>query len=359
MKKLLGVIFALVLSLTAFAACGGDKSQTFTMYVPDGAPLLAVAKLAAEDGGVGFGLGKTKDKIKSEIVTGAQIGPALFAKTPDFALAPINVCATAYNKTGGEYVLCGVSVWGLNHIVSKNENVRGLSDLVGETIYAFQESGTPGITLKTLIKAFDLEYKILTEDDKTPAADKINIMFLAQPADVRNALTVGIGGVKATHGVLSEPLVTAIKTVKDPQNEAEKLINSSLDTQKLWTEKFGKSYPQVGLLVRKSLCSDRYDDVNNFIDYLENISVFVRENPAEIAELATVTLESTGLPAAKVCENFIASESGQAAFAFGKTTDAAIKESVENYLDKLTKETGDLSIVGGKLPTAEFYLAAK
>ncbi len=340
MKKILCLLFALVLPLSVFAACK-EKSdaEVFTMYVPDGAPLLSVATVA--DGGAAFG----SDRVNVQMVTGTQVAPALLAKTPDIALAPINACATAFNKTDGDYVLCGVSVWGLNFIVSKDENKTALNDFVGETIYAFQETGTPGITLKALIKMFGLEYKVITADDKSADPAKINIMFLPDASKVRDALLGTLAEVDgAKHGVLSEPVVTAMQAA----------VKSTVSTQELWEEKTGASYPQVGLVVRKSLAENRKDDVTAFVNYLAEQAEYICENPAEAATIVKDKLESTALPAATVCQNFIASERGQAAFAFGKTSE--VKTAVKNYLEKLAEVQG-LSIVGGAQPADGFYFA--
>ena len=336
-RKLLTLILALVLPFSVFAGCK-DKETTYTMYVPDGAPLLAVANIVHSGAELGSG------KVSGTIVTGAQIGPALIAKTPDIALAPINVCAQAYNNTDGEYVLCGVAVWGLNFIVSKDEGKTSLSDFVGETIYAFQEAGTPGLTLKALIGTYGLEINVLAENG-APVADKINILFLPQPADVRTALTAGYNGVEADkirHGLLSEPLVTAMQSI----------AKSTVDTQKLWQDKSGGSYPQVGLVIKKSIIEKDKEGVDKFVDYVLSQSQYLRENPAEIATLAKVTLESDGLPAVGVCESFISSDRGKAAFDFGKIESS--KSAVEAYIAKLVEM--EPKVVGGKAPDSGFYL---
>lgn len=339
MKKLLSLLFALILPLSVFAACDVKKAEqkTYTMYVPDGAPLLSVVTVA--DGGASFGT----VKVKTEIVTGAQIAPLLLAKTPDMALAPINVCATAFNKTDGEYILCGVSVWGLNYIVSKDENKTSLSDFVGETIYAFQETGTPGITLKALLSMYEVDYEKIT-DASQAKTDKVNIVFLSDPSKVRDALQGNLAEASgAKHGVLSEPVVTAMQAA----------VKSTISTQELWEEKTDTSYPQVGLVIRKSLAENK-DATKAFVDYLSEQAKYVRENPAEAATTAIDKLGSTGLPGAKVCENFIASDRGQAAFSFGKMSDC--KTAVKNYLQKLV-EVQNAQIVGGSLPSDNFYFA--
>lgn len=335
-RKLLGLILALVLPFSVFAGCK-DKETTYTMYVPDGAPLLAVATIAKDGAELG---GK---KVSVNKVTGTEILPDILAKKPDIALAPINVCAQGYNSIGGEYVLCGVAVWGLNFIVSKDEGKTSLADFKGETIYAFQEAGTPGLTLKALLEMYGVEYNVLADGD-SPESDKINILFLPQPADVRTALTAGYNNVVARHGLLSEPLVTAMTM--------QSVAKSTIDTQKLWKDITGGSYPQVGLIVRKSIIENDKEGVKEFVDYVLSQSQYVRENPAEIATIAKETLESSGLPAANVCENFIASERGQAAFSFGKIADC--KGAVEAYIAKLVEMKP--TVVGGKAPDEGFYL---
>ena len=96
-------------------------------------------------------------------------------------------------------------------------------------------------------------------------------------------------------------------------------------------------------------------DVEKFVNYVAEQSEYVKANPAEIATTAIDKLGSTGLPAAKVCENFIKSDRGQEAFAFGKMADS--KTAVSGYLAKLVEEVGNTSIVGGKLPDDGFYMA--
>jgi NitT/TauT family transport system substrate-binding protein len=349
MKRFVCSAFVVVMSAVlafGFSACGKTAGKSdVTFYVPDGAPLLSAAELLADENAVVAG-----HKLKVNVVSGANLGPVVIAGTPDVALAPINVCATGYNKNGGGYVLAGVSVWGLNHIVTNLADasaVTSLSDLIGEVIYAFQPAGTPGLTLKELLNLYSAPYTEFTADDKAVDPNKVNIEYLASAAVVRDAMLNGYEGETAAYykfGLLAEPAVSAVA--------AGGKIKRLFDVQELWSAKKGYGYPQVGVIIKRSLIESDAAFAAALVSRLAGASFYTRNFPSAAADAALNKLNSTELPAnAAVIEAFINGK-GQAAFNFTSAPQA--KTTVNEYLTAI--KALESNILGGDVPGDDFYL---
>ncbi|MDR1906503.1 MAG: ABC transporter substrate-binding protein [Clostridiales bacterium] len=307
-----------------------DKSVEISVYIPDGAPLLAIADMVRD----GEGAIDKNYSVGYEVVTGAQIAPLLQQGTPDIAFAPINVCAIAFNSN--DYVLAGVAVWGLNHIVTRENGITSLEQLKGQTIYAFQLAATPGITLKAVLTKNGIGY---IEDQETAPADKVNIVGLSDANIVAQAIKTGsIEGKEVKFALLPEPVMTAAV------NSSGGAVRHAFDIQELWGE---GSYPQVGVVVKKSLTESHKDFVDKFIARLDDSERFARENPNACATIAINAMQSAGLPSVAVVESFLAG-SGQSAFLFKSAQDA--KAAVKAYLAALTP-----NLIGGSQPGDAFY----
>ncbi len=349
MKKIICLVFALILAAPVFGCCSSD---TYSFYVPDGAPLLTVTKLMSEKrlkiGG---------KRVKMELVTGASISNSVKGKQPDIAIAPINVCA----QGEGTYVFAGTAVTGLSYIAARDYKGSGdgitLSNLIGadsdgkeDILYAFQKNGTPGITLRALLEEKNITYKELGSLSDYQAG-VVNIMYLNSPADVRNAMCLGLeGGPKIKYGLMTEPVITAVLA-----NSSYK-VSRVFDIQKEWSKEFEtESYPQAGVIVRKSIADSDPEFVSALYTALQNSVKWAKDYPALAGDKAKDEIGSNELPSAEIIKAFIEG-TGKDIITFKKSADC--KKEVNDYLKIVSGSNPALvgKTVKGDVPAESFYL---
>ncbi|MDR2822682.1 MAG: ABC transporter substrate-binding protein [Acholeplasmatales bacterium] len=345
MKKnvfLILVVFALI----GFISCTKEDKRTLNIKVvsPDGAPLLSLAKVWTDNETILDDYTVDYQKLSGADDLTAQ----LLSKEPDFAIAPINIAAKVYNDGLG-YLFAGVSIWGIMHIVS-NQNIQSLSELKGENVFAFAKAGTPGITIRSILSQNNIEF---TENiDGSKEAGKVNIIYLADAANVREAIIVGkLNNIDVKFALLPEPVATAIAgaTLSSPHGSYSAKIN--LETE--WKNKNnGSSYPQAGLIFHERLLKNDKAFVDKFIEAVKESTTWAFNNPEEAGNLAKNTLLSTGIPNGTVVKAAVLA--GRLNLSFLEAS--LSKESVNNYLTIIKNDNANsINLIGGKLPRDEFY----
>ena len=186
---------------------GSAGTGTISVLVPDGAPLIAAAYLFYTQPQI------AGRNVTYELTTGPLIASRLLAThRPDFALAPINLAAVNFNNTGN-YILAGIALWGLLHIVENTALTGGtqsLADLVGETIFAYQPDMSPGVVLESILINAGLTVNVITVGE-APRADAVNIVYLFDNSAARDALLGHIAAIgQARFALIAEPVATAL-----------------------------------------------------------------------------------------------------------------------------------------------------
>ena len=118
-KKLLAVVLA-VMTLAlggVFAACGNNKVEV-TVYAPDGAPALALARLMSQE--MTFG----KEAVDYNIVDATTIQTYVSGESPqaDIAVLPVNAAAKVLGD-GSVYQMLGVVTHGNLYALGKADSV--------------------------------------------------------------------------------------------------------------------------------------------------------------------------------------------------------------------------------------------
>ena len=348
MKKIVILVLCGVLSLGVLAACKSENVESgddvaISVMMVDGAPLLSMTYMMSDEfaGLDGYDISFTMTNDVDAIVA------ALLNGEPDFAIAPINVAAMM-NTNGSGYRLAAVTIWGIMQIVS-DQDVTSLEELKGETIVAFGRGGTPGITLRAVLRQKNIDFVEPDSADFTPDPDKVSIIYLTAASDVRDAIATGmvVGGKAVSFGLLAEPVATAITGFAN--NAGRPGFTARINLQTEWARNNnGEIYPQAALIFHERLLVDNAVFVNDFIVKVEQSSAYANDSPVEAGDLA-VSLGSIAIPNGTIVGN--AHSAGRLPLNFTLAADA--KSAIITYLQVLVEENANL--IGGRMPADSFY----
>lgn len=239
MKKLLALILSLISVFTfAFAVVGCTPATpsydgAVKIYMPDGAPALAFAKLMHDENKLG------KDDLTYTVVSANNIGGVVANGTATAALMPINA-ASKLCGTGDRYKILSVNTHGNLYVLSK-QTPDGIDSLKGKKVGVINLANVPGLTFKAILKKNEITY---TEDESAHTSTSVFLKNIeaGQVAALLNATD----NAKLDYVVAPEPQVSKLTT-------AAPVIKNVLSLQTLWGE---DSYPQAVLVVKNELAQD-------------------------------------------------------------------------------------------------------
>lgn len=142
-----------------------------SVYMPDGAPAMSMAKLMKED--------TVEDNIAYQVVDASTINTYVTGENPkaDLCVLPLNL-ASKLLGTGEAYKLVGAVTHGNLYMLSSDASTQytreNLADLVGKTVGVVQLQNVPGLTFKVILNECGIAWQELT-DGVSPAADKVNL----------------------------------------------------------------------------------------------------------------------------------------------------------------------------------------
>ena len=351
-KRFLTIIAAAALSISAVLGFGGcGRGGTIHIYVPDGPPLLAAARLFSERPEVEYE-GGTRN-VSYNLTTGQLIGSRLAGRFPDFALAPINLAVQNFNLNG-DYIFGGVALWGMLHIVentalSGDSPATSLGDLRGQVIYAYQPLMSPGIVLRTVLEGKELD---VVERTVGGAVDPnaVNITYLTDNAAARAALMGEIAAVgNARFALVADPVVSAL--IGMPAT-SERNFEIAFDMQDEWENIFGFNFPQVAIMVRERFARRNPALTAAVLNMIAGSIDYTRNNAGEAARIATDEINSAYLPPRQVVTNFINGR-GQEVFNFMSASDS--RTAVTSFLQTLYNTSP--AFIGGRMPVEGFFLS--
>ena len=128
-----------------------DTDASYEIYMPDGAPALAMAKLIKD----GAQFGRT---VNYTVVAAANIRYAVLQKKADAAIMPVTEASEAIGS-GEDYVMLGVVTHG-NIYVMSSEDISSLQDLCGKTIGVIGRGQVPALTFRYLLNKNGIEYQV-------------------------------------------------------------------------------------------------------------------------------------------------------------------------------------------------------
>ena len=257
MKKILGMIVSLVLCLfcgLSLFGCGGNP-DVISIYMPDGAPALSMAKLMNDNNQFG-------SKVEYSVVRSTDISQYIMQKTADVAILPVNA-ASKLIATGDKYKMIATVTHGNLYIVG-NKDISSLADLKGELVGVIGAGQVPDLTLRYLlsIQSTPIEF----EEGDEAIANKVTILDCSDASTLMQRLMQG----QLSFGLLPEPAVSTLLS-------RSSAFNIELDIQSLWQ---GGSYPQAVLVAKTGLCQNT-EFISNLISAMVDNEQWVLENTSQ------------------------------------------------------------------------------
>lgn len=280
MKKMLKAIMAvfMVAALVAvfavgLAACNDDKDvapDTLQLYVPDGAPALAVAKFIAEKDT----LTVAGYKIAVNIVPANQIAAHMAKADGDIVIMPANAGMNLILKGAGYEFVCS-NTRGILYMLSLEQGTVTPADLAGKKVGCIGEGAVP-------------EYALMTVLEANGVADDVDVRFFADGAAVQAALKAGT----IDFGIVGEPAATAgaskgFFTVMDMQAE----FNEATDSE--------SGFPMSSTFVSEALAGED-GFVEALVAALEDNVDYIAENAAGMTALLQGAGSTSAYPAASI-----------------------------------------------------------
>lgn len=325
MKKLLTKILSFSCAATlAFplAACGDGRTETVNVYMPDGAPAVALSALM-DSGYAG---------TKFEVVQPAVIGGLVANGTADMAIMPVNAAATLYNRNI-DIVMLSVNTHGNLYIIGKGGETD-VEGLVGHSLGVIGAGNVPDLTVRMLFDELDIEYASAS----TPG-DKIDGKVALTYADDATGILPLLKSGKLDYALVGEPAAT---------NSGVGIV---MDMQEQWELAFGDGYPQACLVAKGSLIDNNRKYVDGFLDALVKSDGWAAANPEKAlaavnAHLADGVQGSLTALTAEIVANCNI-----------RTVPAEqMRESCETFFTKLTAvQTGLGTAALAKVPDLDFY----
>lgn len=319
MKKLILSILIVIVAVAAvstFAAC--NKGEELTLYVPDGAPAMSVAKII-NDGSIG-GSDFGSQKVTTFITMGEDVTAKCGSGEADMAILPTNA-AVKICSANDNYKIFSVNVYGVLYVVGR-EPIESVNDLVdgqsGKLMYSIGLGNTPEYVFKTICDNKNIEY---LEADSNNHYGKLALRYFSDASEILPLFLKG----EADYALVGEPAATQLVNAL----VAKGLNPGTLDLQTLWKEVTNSEesgYPQASLIVKQSLLQDSSFQ-KRLTKSLAANSDFVEEHASELKGI----LQSAG---SSLQVDFTAEIIQRCHLSF---TDAyQVKSDIETYLGKFT-----------------------
>ena len=273
MKRMLGALLALLLTLTLNAACAEDApARVYALKGPTGIGLVGVMRDHADE--YEFTLCGAADEIVAALASGSA----------DIAACPTNLAATLYQKTKGGVQLLALNTLGVLHVVTSDPELDSIDDLAGRTVYATGQASVPEYVLRYI-----LEQNGLTES--------VTVEYVAEHSELAAMLASGSVDI----GVLPEPHVTSALMQNDSLRAALDVTALFEDAARAAGE--GDMVLSMGCFVaRREYANAHPGQVAAFLAACEASAAFVNADPDAASQL----VEQFGvLPKAAVAKRAI------------------------------------------------------
>lgn len=268
MKMAACLLAAVAFSSVCLVGCGGGESSqseentlSVSVYMPDGAPAMAFAKLMQED--------TAEDGVSYTVVNPSTIASRLTNKDEDKNADVCVLPVTAASKLVGDgtrYQMLGVVTNGNLCILSKDEQLKNsfelneyydISYLVGKTVGVMKINDLPGLTFKAVLDGYNLPWQELKNDGEV-AANKINLKAIA------DATAIDPMASDVACYVVAEP-AASVQVKKNGFTNvcALDVLYNTVSTSVSTVDFSG--YPQAVMVAKKSLINEEKEWIDGFV----------------------------------------------------------------------------------------------
>ena len=313
MKKVLSILFLLLLSLSLFACNEEANSEDpdnvevnkVSLITPGGTPLLAVGGLL------------DNEAVEIESVSGPEnLQAALASGSHDIVIAPVNLGANLFNNGKSQYKIAAVITMNNAYIVTRADNaLESVNDLEGKSIMAFGKAGIPGSLLK----------KLYSSNEKL-SLDLIGENWYGSSAEVYGLFK---GETGPEYALMSEPEIS--KLVLN-----DKIDVKTLDLCELLNIEVA---PQACIYVNPN--SKYQEEIKNVLTLIEENIKSLNENPEAYADKVLNAHKYFTSMGKEVIVRSIPLTS------ISYKVASSVKSDIENILTVLN--------ASAKLPSDEFY----
>ncbi len=325
MKKLLSTMCMGILVLIMLVGCN-KKAETADIRIGSlkGPTSIGLVELMekSENGETGNNYTFTMEVAADTLIT------KMVQKELDIALVPANVASVLYNKTEGEIFVIDINTLGVLYMVSADDTIMEMKDLIGKTIYLTGKGTTPDFVLQYVLEENNISLSDVTLEYKSEATEVAAVLATDESAV----------------GLLPQPFVTATTT----KNEK---LQTIFDMNEEWNKLQGEdgSMMVTGVtVVRKEFLEENEGAVKNFLKDHETSVEYVKDNVDEAAELV---VELGIIEKAPIAQKAIP----YCNITYMDGTD--MKNALSGYLSVLYEK--DAKAIGGKLPSDDFYYLGK
>lgn len=329
-KKIFSAAIAAIVSCAAalsFAGCSGEKKSVYKIYMPDGAPAIAMSALMAS----GY------EGASFTVVSAAAIDGAVGSGQADLAILPVDTAARIYNG-GADIVMLTVNTHGNLYIVG-DEAISEIDDLVGKRLALIGKGKFPDMTARLLFDRYGLKY----EESNDAVDGKVALRYIDDGSKAPPLFTAG----SIDYALLAEPAATNIS------GKLGKTI--AADVQELWDTAFTSSNPQACLIAKGKIVDNDKKFIDGFIAALKESDGWAKAHPAEAVSAIADHMQTGTEPSLKTLTADIVERCNV------RTVDAeTLRTACDAYFTRLTKLPVDElnTFALDKVPSAEFYYKA-
>lgn len=306
MKKLLAVLAAVVLMLTAFAAVADEA--VLNVGVMAGPTGMGLAKLMNEaDPAYHFEVYSAPTDATADLASGAL----------DLLCLPTNTAANLANAKADYISVAAINCLGSLYLITDGTvEIASVADLDGQTIYASVVTSTTGPILDYIFAQNGVNVNVEWEAD-------------------HDALAAAVIQGNVHIAVLPEPKATAAMTKAEGWKVA---LNISTE----WEKVCDTALTMGCIVVRNDVLTAKGDAVNAFLEKMADSVTFIGD-PANRDESAEMIAAAGILPAAGVAKKALGNLYGSIVYMDG----AEMKTALQGFY----------SVIGVEQPADGFYYA--
>lgn len=316
MKRLLTIVLSamfLLLGLTSAIACKDNNDDVIQIYMPDGAPALAMSKLMHDNNQFDM-------EVNYTVLASSNIANTILNKTADVAILPVN----AASKILGDNYKIVATVTNGNLYVVGNKDINSLSDLRGEVVGVIGQGNVPDLNFRYLLSSNAVDYETSEEE----IDEKVAIRYFADASNLLPLLKQG----HLNFGLLPEPAVSKLLSMATN-------FNIELNIQSLWE---GGSYPQAVMVAKTSLIDDNTELIESIIDEMINGEEWIKSNTLEAVTAVNNNIEEGVVPSLQTTISSTAIENCN--IKIYATKEESEKNRIKSYWEKI--KTINASAIG-------------